>query len=146
MSTNARIGYGVLLKIADDNSPANYSVVGEQTNVTPPSIAGDAVEATHMQSPNAAREFVPGLVDGGEVSIEINYVPTSAGVTTFMDLLRTVATCRIEFPLTAGQTVNAKWDFDAILTGFEPEAPIDDKMAATVTFKVTGLPTFTQGS
>lgn len=146
MTTNAKIGYGVLFKIADDNSPANYNVVGEQTNVTPPKISGDTHDATHNESPNAAREYIPGLVDGGEVSIEINYVPNSAGITTFMNLLRQVATCRIEFPLFAGQSVKPKWDFDAILTGFEPSAPVDDKMTATVTFKVTGLPVFTAGS
>lgn len=136
MTTQAAIGFGTLFKIAGPNSPLDYQVVGEQTSVKPPSIAGDTVDATHMQSENAAREFIAGLVDGGEVSIELNYVPDSDGVTTFMNLLRQVAACRIAF------VSGAHWDFDAILTGFEPDAPMDDKMTATVTFKVTGLPEF----
>ena len=34
--------------------------------------------------------------------------------------------------------------FAAILTGYEPDAPIDDKMAASVTLKVSGKPTLVQ--
>lgn len=136
MATNAGIGYGVLFGIENNDSPSDYDVVGEQTNITPPGISVDAIDATHMQSPNAYREFIPGLIDGGEVAIEINYVPTSAGVTTFLNHLRQVKACRILFPN------GARFLFDALLTGFEPEAPIDDKMMASVTFKITGQPLF----
>jgi predicted secreted protein len=38
------------------------------------------------------------------------------------------------------------WKFGAILTGFEPDAPYDDKLAATLTWKVTGKPTITPGA
>jgi hypothetical protein len=38
----------------------------------------------------------------------------------------------------------SRFDFDAILTGFESEASLDDKMSATVTFKLSGPPTLTQ--
>ena len=37
------------------------------------------------------------------------------------------------------------WAFKALLTGFEPEAPHDDKLAASLTFKVSGKPTITTG-
>ncbi len=38
------------------------------------------------------------------------------------------------------------WAFAAILTNFEPEAPHDDKLAASATFKVSGKPTITTGA
>ena len=40
--------------------------------------------------------------------------------------------CRISFP--NGVT----WSFNAELTGYEPTVPVDDKMTATTTFKVSG--------
>jgi len=38
-------------------------------------------------------------------------------------------------------TTPTTWAFAAILTGFEPDAPYDDKLSASLTFKVTGKPT-----
>lgn len=40
-------------------------------------------------------------------------------------------------------TVNsgASWVFNALVTGIEPTAKVDDKLSASITFKVTGVPT-----
>lgn len=137
--TKARIGFGVLFKIESDASPQAFITVGEVLNVKPPAISRDAVDATHTESPNGYREFIPGLKDGGEVSFDINFIPGSQGVTTLMAQLAIdgSSACKITLP----GTPSYEWAFDAILTGFEPDAPIDDKMTASVTFKVTGQPT-----
>jgi len=136
--TKARIGYGVLFKIESDASPQAFITVGEVLNVKPPSLSRDAVDATHTESPNGYREFIPGLKDGGEVSFDINFVPGATGITTLLAQLGldTASACKISLPGTPAYD----WSFDAILTGFEPDAPIDDKMTASVTFKVTGQP------
>jgi hypothetical protein len=42
---------------------------------------------------------------------------------------------RIEWPS------GAAWTFDAILTGYEPDSPYDDKLSASLTWKITGKPT-----
>lgn len=140
MTTSARIGHGTLFYLADVSSPTSYSLLAEVTNVTPPALARDAIDASHEQSPNAWREFIPGMKDGGEVTIELNFIP--GGDST----LRAQAAfgqdgaiaAKIVFPDSPGTT----WTFDAIVTGFESEAPIDDKMTATLTLKVTGQPSF----
>jgi predicted secreted protein len=137
MASQAKIGHGALFRIENDNSPASFTTIGEITSITMPSISRDAIDATHSESPNQWREFIAGLKDGGEVSAELNMVPGSAGTTLLMaQLTRSEPTaCRIIFPANDYQ-----WSFDAIMTGFESEAPVDDKMTATVTFKITGQP------
>lgn len=139
--SNAKIGHGALFKLANDASPASYVTVGEINSITMPGIARDAVDVTHSESPQKWREFIAGLKDGGDVSAEINFIPGSAGVTLLLSQLDQdeLSACKITLPTTPAY----EWQFDAILTGFESEAPIEDKMTATVTFKVSGRPVLT---
>lgn len=138
------IGYGATFQIHDDSSPGSYTTIGYVTNITPPGPTRDAVDVTNSGSANGWRTFVPGLRDGGETSFEIVFVPNSAGVTLiYAELDRDQPSqCKITLP---GATAYS-WTFDAIITGIEPTAPIDDKMSATVTLKITGKPTLAAGS
>lgn len=130
--TAARIGYGAVFELSQ-NSGSTWTGVGEVMSITPPSDALDVIDATHMASANRTREFITGLRDPGECSFEMNFVPGSAGDVLLQDVRDdgVRVSCRITFP-------NAViWTFSGILTGYEPTVPLDDKMTATVTFKVT---------
>lgn len=140
MTTSARIGYGTLFKTGDGNSPEAFTTLAEVTGITPPAYSRDTVDVTHELSPSAWREFIAGLKDGGEVKLELNFVASGAASTALT----------AEFDLDGPQAVKnrqivfqdgATWSFAAIVTGWEADAPIDDKMTASVTFKVTGKPT-----
>lgn len=130
--TAAQIGYGSIFEIST-NDGATWTKVGEVMAITPPSDEIDVLDATHMESPDRTREFITGLRDPGEASFEMNFVPGSAGDTA-LQAVRDAGErirARITFP-------NAViWTFSAILTGYEPDVPLDDKMTASVTFKVT---------
>lgn len=128
--------FGTLLK-------RNGVTIAEVNDITPPKIARDSIELTHHQSPNAWREFIKGLKDGGEVSMTINYIPTNsthnAATGLISDLANntTVDTWTLVFPDTLATT----WSFPGFITAFEPKAPIDDRLTADVTIKVAGQPT-----
>ena len=145
MTTEADIGYGTLFQTSDDNSPAVWTTMGEVTNITPPAMARDSVDASHEQSPNGWREFIPGMKDGGEVSLELNYVPGNAATLALVAELNLSGQSATK-PRRILFTDGSFWEFNAFLTGFEPEAPLDDKMTAAVTFKVTGQPLLTQAA
>ena len=133
MATNADIGHGSSFAIGDGATPTEaFVAVAEVTSITPPSDSVDVIDVTHMASPSNTREFIQGLTDPGEVSIDINFTPGS-GSDTAIQAKRGAGTgnYQITFP---GGTV---WTFAAFLTGYEPAVPVDDKMTATVTFKVT---------
>jgi predicted secreted protein len=131
--TEASIGYGTLLEVSTDNE-VTWHPVGEVTNITPPSDAVDAVDATHMQSPGRTREFIAGLSDPGECSIEQNFVPGSDAEVRLRAIK--AAGTRAKWRITWPNAVS--WRFTGFITGIEATAPVDDKMAATVTIKVTG--------
>lgn len=132
MTTNAAIGYSTTFGIK--NGGGTYDDVAEVTRVKPPAYSRDAIDATHMGSPNSFREYIPGLMDAGEVSIDINYVPSTSDV-----IIAAMTAGSGDFQITLPNGV--KFQFAAVVTAFEPEAPLDDKMSATATFKVSGKPT-----
>lgn len=143
MTTEADIGYGTLFQTGNGASPEVFSTLAEVTAVTPPGMSRDSVDATHMQSPEAWREFIAGLKDGGEVSLELNFVPggtAAAALTAELALSGSSATKNRRIVFASGDM----FEFAAFLTGFEPDAPLDDKMTGAPTFKVTGKPTLTQ--
>jgi predicted secreted protein len=143
-ASTALLGYGSVFQIVSDSSPDLYVELAEIKSITPPSISVDQVEVTHMQSPNRYREFISGLLDGGEASFEMNFIPGSTSDDRLFELLNLPTgvsrrrACRISYP--NGVT----WSFEAEVTGYEPDIPFDDAMTATVTLKVSG--TITPGA
>ncbi|MGE4339150.1 MAG: phage tail tube protein [Pigmentiphaga sp.] len=131
--TLASIGYGSRFEVSQDNG-ATWFEVAEVFDITPPSDTVDMIDATHMQSPDRTREFIPGLIDPGEASFEMNFLPGSTSDAKIREIKASLARvrCRLTFPN------NATWTFSAQVSGYEPAVPNDDKMTATVTFRVTG--------
>lgn len=133
--SSALNAFGTLLKMG-------ATTVAEITDIGGPDLARDSIEVTHHQSPNAWREKIKGLKDGGEVSITINYIPTNATHNVAAGLLgdfavNTLSTWSIVWPDTGATT----WSFPGFISAFSPKAPIDDKLSADITITITGQPT-----
>jgi predicted secreted protein len=136
MTTSAKIGFGNLFKIGNGATPEVFTTVAEVTGIKPPKMKRDTVDATHMQSPNGWREFIAGLKDGGEVSVELNFVPGSATTILLMaELDAALGNKQIVF------STGEVFSFTALCTDFEPTSPLDDKMSATAMYKISGQPT-----
>lgn len=135
--SDATLGYGSVFQIKDPDTDT-FVDLGEVFNITPPSSTVDQVDVTHMQSPGRRREFIDGLIDPGECSFEINYIPGSDADALLLAIVNTplgesrTRECRIIYPNSVQDTFNAN------LQSYEPNVPTDDKMTATVTLKVTG--------
>jgi hypothetical protein len=128
----ADIGYGLTFGIYNGST---YVSVAEVVNITPPQLSRDAVETTDMESPDRYREYIPGLLDGGEASITISYTPSASDVIVTALTASTLGSFRI----THANAVTVT--FSAVVTGYAPgEHTPDGKMEATATFKVSGKP------
>lgn len=133
--------FGTQLQRGDGADPEVFAAIANVTDITPPGIERETYDVTAHDSPNGWREHTGGLKDGGEVEIEINYDPREHDtlIADFAD--SEPRNYKVVYPDTLGD-----WAFKAILTNFEPEAPHDDKLAASLTFKVSGEPTITPGA
>lgn len=122
MATIARLGYQSQLSFS--------SFIAEITSM---SISQEAeqLDVTHMQSPGFRREFIAGLIDPGELTVEVNHDPS---IPDPMDLGANPLV--ITFP--NGET----WSWpSATATGYEVEVPVAEQMTATVTFKLSSAKT-----
>lgn len=129
--------HGVKFQRRDETG--TFTDVANVTNISGPSIEREEIDVTTHDSAGGWMEFIGGLKNGGEVSVDVNYRPADHDhlVADFEDA--EPRTYRIVFP-DAEATV---WEFNAIMTGFEAEFPYDGKMEASLTFKVTGKPDLT---
>jgi hypothetical protein len=112
------------------------TAIGEIVSIDGPTLTRDPIEVTHLASPDSAREHIPSWTDA-EVSFDVNLLvndPTHRQFTTEMyDPLAVAAAYTIEW--SDGAT---PWTFNAFCTSFEPTADFEDKLAATITLKITG--------
>jgi predicted secreted protein len=102
----------------------------------------DTIDVTTHDTSSGWREYIGGLRDGGEVSFDINFIPTEVTHAYDSGLLedylnRTLRNFKLVFPTTPAVT----WTIAGIVTNFETSEPIDDVIGASMTIKVSGAPT-----
>lgn len=136
MATEVGIGLGAEFWL--DSAGDVLTQLSEIISVALPNSQQEDVEATHMASPNRRREFVAGLIDDGEGTIEMNYVPGSDTDILIRAALSDGVTrdYKVVLPVADGST----WEVtgDCIVKGYERNVPIDDRMTATLTIRFTG--------
>lgn len=129
--------FGTQFKRGDGAGPEVFTALANVSNISGPSLTRNTIDVTAHDSPDAWMEFVGGLKDGGEVTVDVNYDPSAhdALVADLSD--EDPRNYQIVFP----DPDTTTWAFPGILTGFQPSAPIDDKLSASLTYKVAGKPT-----
>lgn len=134
-ASEAVIGYGTIIEVENAAGSGVFVELGEVTSITPPNDAVDQIEVTHMQSPNRTKEFIAGLSDPGEMSVEINHIPGS-DTDEFVIAWRTSGekrSTRIVYP-NSGPTDT----FPTFVLGYSPTLAVADKLSATLNLKVAG--------
>jgi len=105
------------------------------TNVTYPILSFDgpnltraSIEASKMATTSYMDFLQASLVDGGDISMEVEYdgnLPLTA---------MTAAASSFTITCSNAEAVTG----NGFMTGFSPSVPLEDKMTATCTFKCTG--------
>ena len=126
-------GHGTTLKHGAAD-PADV-LIGKVTDITPPNVEVDDIETTNMDSPDTAKEYEAGYLDGGEVEVTVQFV--KATQTTVYGLIRTTKFWLIEF------SDGSKWSFSGYLKGFANEVEREGIVSMGLTIKVSGKPTYT---
>lgn len=138
MPTGARSGFGALLKRGDGGSPEVFTTLAEVVNIGSVETRLSTVDATHMESADAHMEKIPTLLETGEVSLELNYLPGDTTQNNIRNdcLNRTLRNFQITIP---GSTKIVS--FAAFVTQVGPAFPHDGKMTQNVTLTPTGKAT-----
>ncbi len=138
---SGRDGFGTQFRRATTITPGNvFETIANVTNVGGPERTRETIDVTSHDSPDGWMEFIGGLKDGGEISLDINYDPAEATHDLDDDFDDTEARNYqiVILPDTADEHT---WTIKGVMTALGDEFPYDDKMARSMTVKVTGKPT-----
>lgn len=131
------IGHGTRFLMAALASSSALTKLAQVTSVGLPNEQTAEVETTNYDSPGRTREFIAGLNDAGEITIEMNFHPGSATDELIVAAKGDgqVRTMRIVTPEDDDQQM---YTFPGFVRGYERNLPVDDRLTATVTIRVAG--------
>ena len=141
-NSEAQIGWGSEFWLA--NATGTLIELDEVTEIPFAEETADDVEVTHFKSPGRRKEYKPGLIEPGDGTITLNYIPGSA-----TDLLITEAknSGNVRAFLTVIPTADGTWQVDGFLyvKSRGRAVPIGDRMTQTVSVRFTGASTEAAG-
>lgn len=114
-------------------------IAGVKT-ISGPGLSLDTEDVTSHDSPGGWEEVVGTILRSGEITLDIVYDPANAthkyaAGGLLHDMVSRVANAYL---LTFPTTPPVSWSFSALVTGFEPDAPVDGALTASVALKPTG--------
>lgn len=124
-------------------APTGYTTIAEVIKITRSGSKADLADVTNMDS-GVFREFLPTVLDSGEVSIEFNLLPGSATQATLLSDFnnQTLSPYKIELP---GGTLGT-WIFNAYVVSDDFDLEYSKQGHKTVKLKITGGVTYTAGT
>lgn len=121
-------------------SGATTGSLGNLMSVSVGNIDVTRIDVTSMDSTDKWKEFIAGMKDAGEITLDLLYDDDEYN-TAITHIGGTNEVWTVTFP--DGSTFVCS----GFIAGVGPvQAPMDDKMAMSVTIKLSGKPTFTAGS
>ena len=128
MSEVARVGTGITITFAS-------GFLAEIIDVGGPGMTRGEIDTSHMGT-TGGKTFKPtSLYDPGGLNVDIAFDPSETPPITSARAAVTVT-----WP--DGST----WAFNGFMTGYEPTAPLEEKMTASCTIKASGSITITGAS
>lgn len=145
MASPAVSAFGTLLNLGDGATPTEtFTVIAELRTISGPTLKAETIDVTTHNTATPFRRFISGLVDGGEVTFDLNFIPSdpthSASTGVLRDLTaRNRRNLRIDFP----DGASTQWIIPSIVTGFQVSSDPASVLQANCTAKVAGPPTLT---
>jgi len=133
--SDAFAGVGTKFKRSpDDSSASSFTPIAEVNSITGPDMSRGQIDVTSLDSTGGYREFKAGFRDGGTVTLDMNFTRD-----TYDDMKLDfeddeLKYYQIVFPDAAETTL----DFAGLVTGLSTAVPMDDKVTASVTIKISG--------
>lgn len=142
MADTATAALGTILAVGDGATPEVFTKIARVKDIDGPSMSRDTIDTTHQLSTGGTKEFLASLADGGEVTFDIGYNPSSATHDQTTGLLKfmgetTTRNWKLVFPV-AGATGFWGYNFKGMVTKFAAKAPVAGELTASITIKVAG--------
>lgn len=134
--TTATFKGGLTVSFGDNASPEVFSTIEEVNSLSGFGVTNPLIDATSHDS--TAREYIAGLPDGAELTVECNRVHTASNI---QDDVKTAvdagSTRNFRIALTDGTTAK-QYDFSAVCLSWAETPSYDDKNMISFTLKISG--------
>lgn len=113
-----------------------FATIAEIRDITLDGRTLELIDATHMESPDASREYIPSLKDSGTIGFTGNYLPGSASqqILETRRAARTRNNYRVIWTNTDGDNTDT---FAGYVVAYNPSANIEDKLSFSGSIKIT---------
>ena len=117
----------------------NGVAIAESVEIGFPGINTEIIDVSSEDSTSAFREFIAGMHDGGEFTVDANFIK---GDTTGQVALMTDAAAGTARTAIITLYGGATWTVTAICTKVQPSGGMTEQQKISFAFKVTGVPVF----
>ena len=140
--SNAFSGVGTKFYRAVVDVHDGYSAIAEINSISGPGMTRDTIDVTNLDSTGGYREFIASFRDAGDITLDMNF--TYAGYLVLKNDFEsdTLRFYKIVLPDVA-QTI---FKFSGLVTQIPVNIPMDDKVTATCTIKISGSVAYWYGS
>jgi len=123
--------------IGTDASPQVLSAIEEVFSVSNVGKTTSLVDVTNFDSTNNTREYIAGLADGDEITVEANYYPAATNQGVAMTAVDNQAT-RLGRLSYTGVSPEKTWSFSMVCLGYSVVPSPTERNTVQFTFKITG--------
>jgi predicted secreted protein len=109
--------------------------VGQIVSISGPNLSRDSIDISNMGSTNKWKEFLPGMLDAGECTIELIYDGTTVATLLAAQLTASASTMVVTYP------DNGTWSAAGFITSLGHSVSFDDAVKQSVGVKFTGAGT-----
>ena len=135
MTTSAFVG-DFTISVATVDSPASYDAVPEVISISGVGQTNELIDATHFGSAGS-REYIGGLADGQEISVECNYIQNNTVQERLITDVSSKNTVNIQVVAT-DSSPQSSYTFAAAAIGWTINPAVDDRNTITFVWKISG--------
>jgi len=138
MATNAFSGVGTQFMRWSGTA---WVALAEVNSITGPTMTRSFIDVTSLDSTGGYREFITGFRDAGTIALKMNFTRTT------YDSLKTdfESPTAQNYEVILPDAVHTTLEFEGLVTELPITVPVDDKVTADCTIKITGKVIITSG-
>jgi hypothetical protein len=136
MATQANIGRWKFY-LASAASPMVFTAVEEVFNISGLGKTNNLVDVTNFDSPTGTMEYIAGLADGQEITVECNYIPGATQQEAMIAAVNTQAnrTFRVSY---LGSSPEEHFTFDGVPLSWVVTPSPTERNTIAFTVKISG--------
>lgn len=142
MTTAAKSSFGTFLKLGDGGATEVFATIAEVKDIKGPKLSLETEDVTSHDSTDGWVEHIGTLLDGGDVTFEVNWLPANVTQSFTAGLLKDmVGRTKRNFQLVVPAAASLTWTFAALVTEFQPELKVKGAQTASIKLQISGKPT-----